>query len=283
MKLRHLMPLLLLAACQPVVTAPQPTSPGTSNQVITLPQIQTFSAELSGASEIPAVTSDARGYGVFQLNNARDTLTVRVFVSGLSGVPTGAHLHQGATGANGEVVKDLVVAGNVLTASWKKSDATQPLTDALLERLSKGELYANVHTAANPNGEIRGQLASSRASLFPIYLSGAEEVPAVTTTATGVAWASLNADGSALTLTGSVHGLSGPITGSHIHRGAKGSNGNVLKDVVVNGSRLSLTWTRTDSSNALTPGVLDLLAKGELYLNVHTAAHANGEIRGQIQ
>ncbi|MEZ0372640.1 MAG: CHRD domain-containing protein, partial [Candidatus Sericytochromatia bacterium] len=148
--------LILLGACQANPgTGPRPTGPGTSNQVITL-QADTLTAELSGASETPAVASQAHGYGIFQLNQAKDTLIARVYVAGLSGPITGAHLHLGLAGKSGEVVEPLAVTGNVLTGTWKRSDAEQPLSEARVKSLLNGELYVNVHTEKFPGGEIRG-------------------------------------------------------------------------------------------------------------------------------
>lgn len=278
-----LLGLLLLAACQlPPSVSPNTTLPGTSNQVITL-QSSVFVVELAAASETPAVSSNAGGYGVFMLNQAKDTLTAKIYVAGLSGPSTGAHLHLGQAGKSGEVIKPLTVTGNVITGTWKKTDAEQPLTDDRISSLLKGELYINVHTEKNPAGEIRGQLASSNDTVFPIFLSGADQVPPLTGKAMGVAWLQLKADQSELILKGMTFDLSGPATAAHLHKGAKGVSGDPLKEVAISNSSLSLNWKKTDKVAALTPGVLDLLLKGELYLNVHTAANPNGEIRGQVE
>ena len=70
-----------------------------------------------------------------------------------------AHFHNAPIGANGGVVRDLGAdfSGNTASGIWTSMDA-QPLTDALLKELLSGNLYVNVHTAANPGGEIRGQV-----------------------------------------------------------------------------------------------------------------------------
>lgn len=278
-----LLGLLTLTACQVTgALAPNPTAPGTSDQVVTLPP-SVFAADISGAQETPAVTADGHGYGVFLLNPAKDTLTVRAYVAGLSGSATAAHLHAGAAGQSGEAVKTLTVAGDVITGTWKKSDAQEPLTDVLVARLLKGEIYLNVHTPNHADGELRGQLTATTDSIYPIYLSGAEEVPPVSGTASGVAWVRVSADGSQLQLQGQLFGLSGPATAAHLHKAAKGSNGEVLKDVSVNGTNLSLSWQKSDASAPLTAGIRELLQQGQLYLNAHTAAHPDGEVRGQLQ
>lgn len=279
-----LLGLLWLSACQlPPSASPNTTSPGTSNQVITLPASM-FVAELAGNNETPAVSSPASGYGVFLLNPAKDTLTIKVTVAGLTGPITGSHLHLGQSGKSGEVIKNLTVNGNLITGAWKKTDTDQPLTEERLKSLANGEIYVNVHTEKNPSGELRGQLSLSKDTVYPVLLSGAGEVPPATGKATGVAWIRVSADRSELTLKGNVFDLSGAATAAHLHKGDKTTaKGEVLKDVPVSGSGLSLSWKKADASAPLTPGILDLLLKGQIYLNVHTAASPEGEIRGQIE
>lgn len=277
--------LLSLGACQqPPQLTPNVSSPGTSNQVVTIPQRPSyFGAELTGSAEVPAVDTQARGFASVALNPAQDTLTLRVVAKGLSGPIQGAHVHQGASGQDGEVVKNLQVEGNLVTATWKLDDAEQPLTPALLTALRQGQLYLNLHTEAHTDGEIRGQLALSEDSLYAVPLNGAQAVPPVEGQAQGIAWVRLNANRAQLSVQGEFEGLSGAATGAHLHAGALGQNGAVLKDLQVADSRFSLTWGRTDPTTPLTDAVVSQLEAGTLYLKVQTAAHADGEIRGQIR
>lgn len=108
---------------------------------------------------------------------------------------------------------------------------------------------------------------------FTATLSGANEVPPVTTSATGTVTATL--DGTALSLSGSFSGLSGNPTAAHIHSGDAGSNGPVIVALNVDGGTLGLTHT-------LTAEQVTALTEGRVYVNVHTAANAGGEIRGQL-
>ena len=112
-----------------------------------------FKADLSGASEVPPVTTAGTGAATATLDTASKTLTWTVDYSGLSGPATAAHLHgPAAPGANAGVLVPL--NGNLATPI--KGSAT--LTDAQISDLEAGECYVNVHTAANKPGEIRGQL-----------------------------------------------------------------------------------------------------------------------------
>lgn len=241
-----------------------------------------FNGKLTGDQETPAVNTDASGVVRLKLNATTNEAEVDGYVSGLSGPIRGAHVHQGAAGVAGAVVKDLTVSGNNLHGVWKMSDSGQPLTKGLLSELLLGNLYVNVHTDAHPGGEIRAQLSSTSGKVFVVGLSGSEEVPSVNTSAQGAAWLQLAPDAKSLTVMGSVNHLSGPIIGAHIHNGPKGFAGPVVKDLVVNGDSFSATWTNTDQAQPLTAEWVAKLLSGELYINVHTNANPNGEIRAQI-
>lgn len=115
-------------------------------------------------------------------------------------------------------------------------------------------------------------------------MSGAQEFPAVTTTATGSFDASYNRDSKVLTITVRWQGLSGNATLAHIHGpAAKGANAGVLQNFT---PILSLTPAGSFSTSFTLNGTNqkeeDLLG-GKWYVNIHTAAHPGGEIRGQIE
>ncbi len=112
-----------------------------------------FAATMNGASEVPAKTTEGKGTATGSLDTATKVLTYSVEYSGLSGPATAGHFHGPAeSGANAGVVVPFPAP-----ASPVKGTAT--LTDAQMADLMAGRWYANVHTAANPGGEIRGQLA----------------------------------------------------------------------------------------------------------------------------
>ena len=112
-----------------------------------------FNADLSGASEVPPVTTAGKGAATAALDPATKTLTWTVSYSGLSGPATAAHIHgPAAPGANAGVL--VPFTGDL--ASPIKGSTT--LTDAQITDLEAEKWYVNVHTAANKAGEIRGQL-----------------------------------------------------------------------------------------------------------------------------
>ena len=115
---------------------------------------ETFHARLSTADEVPPKATPGAGTATATLDPASGKLDYEVTFSGLTGPATMAHIHgPAAPGANAGVVVPLG-AGPV--ASPTKGSAT--LTPAQVADLEAGKYYVNVHTAANPGGEVRGQL-----------------------------------------------------------------------------------------------------------------------------
>ncbi|MDL2339090.1 MAG: CHRD domain-containing protein [Pseudomonadota bacterium] len=113
-----------------------------------------LTARLVGSSEVPAVISDATGMVEASLASDSNVLTWKVTYSGLSGPATGAHFHGPATaGQNAGVV--VPISGSL--ASPITGSAT--LTAGQAADLTAGKWYVNLHTTANPNGEVRGQVS----------------------------------------------------------------------------------------------------------------------------
>ena len=111
-----------------------------------------FSATLSGAAEVPVNVSPATGSLEAMLDKGTNELTWKVTFNGLSGPATMAHFHGPAMpGANAGVA--LPFASAVSPVEGKATLTAEQVAD-----LMAGKWYANVHTAAHPGGEIRGQL-----------------------------------------------------------------------------------------------------------------------------
>lgn len=117
------------------------------------PVSASLKAQLTGASEVPPVMTAAAGRVDATLALASNVLTWRITYSGLSGPVTGAHFHGPATSAMNAAV---VVPINAPLESPITGSAT--LTAAQAAELTAGKWYVNLHTAANPGGEIRGQV-----------------------------------------------------------------------------------------------------------------------------
>ena len=128
-----------------------------------------FTATMLGGNEVPPVNTNASGYGSFRTAANNTLLKYRVNMTGLSNV-TGAQIHQGIAGQNGDTIVDLwndskkntgklatVIRGNITD-----TDLTGPMKgkilDAFLAVLRAGNTYVNINTSSHPEGEIRGQI-----------------------------------------------------------------------------------------------------------------------------
>jgi CHRD domain-containing protein len=105
---------------------------------------------LSGAEEVPPVSTAARGSGSFTIGDD-GAVSGSVTTSGVQG--TMAHIHMAAKGQNGGVIVPLTKSGDTYSAP-----AGAKLNEAQMAAFKAGNLYVNVHSAANKGGEVRGQL-----------------------------------------------------------------------------------------------------------------------------
>jgi hypothetical protein len=238
------------------------------------PGILFISGPLSVAQEVPAKTTQARGMVAVTIDRATRALELHANTSGVDDA-TAAHIHTAYAGANGPVTIGLTKDPADPT-HWSGTGVT--LTEEQFDAIEHGETYVNVHTPANPGGEIRGQLVSDLVQVEFDTLTGDQEVPAVATTATGTAATTVDFDERTVSIHVHTDGVD-DATAAHIHHAPAGTNGPVLvpmsKDAADAGH-----WSAIDQP--ITPtDIADFLA-GNWYANVHTPDHAGGEIRAQI-
>jgi CHRD domain len=108
--------------------------------------------KLSGANEVPPVTTTASGSGTITV--AGDgSVSGSVKTTGI--VATAAHIHVGAAGKNGPVIVPLAKGAD---GEWSVPPGAK-LSAEQMTSYKAGELYVNVHSEANKGGEIRAQLA----------------------------------------------------------------------------------------------------------------------------
>jgi len=117
------------------------------------PQITAFAAHLNGSQEVPLVKTSATGEATLTLNTD-NSVACNVTTKDLSGA-VAAHIHPGAAGVEGTILIPLNGGPTVWTCP-----AGAVLTTAQVTALRAGQMYFNVHTSANPDGEIRGQIVA---------------------------------------------------------------------------------------------------------------------------
>lgn len=113
-----------------------------------------WTAALSSGQEVPKqVVTDTAAHGLFKGTLSGGHLKWKLTFAKLTGTATAAHIHMGAKGKSGPIVVPL--CGPCKSGMT----GTAMITAAEMAAFKKHLLYVNVHTAKNPNGEIRGQLA----------------------------------------------------------------------------------------------------------------------------
>jgi len=110
-------------------------------------------ATLDGKAEVPPNTSAATGTADIDYDAATKKLSWKVTYSGLYGPATAGHFHGPA-----EAGKNAGVAVPITGIAASPVEGSATLTDAQAADLVAGKYYVNIHTAANPGGEIRGQV-----------------------------------------------------------------------------------------------------------------------------
>ncbi|MEX1082700.1 MAG: CHRD domain-containing protein [Xanthobacteraceae bacterium] len=110
-------------------------------------------ADLKGSAEVPPVQTKGSGNAEVTYDTATKKLSWTVNYSGLGGPATAAHFHGPA-----EAGKNAGVAVPIPNQGTSPVKGSATLTDAQAADLLAGRYYVNFHTAANPGGEIRGQV-----------------------------------------------------------------------------------------------------------------------------
>ncbi|MBX2878956.1 MAG: CHRD domain-containing protein [Granulosicoccus sp.] len=238
--------------------------------------IAVMQVALDGSSEVPPVSSAGSGTAYLTVNETTGAAVINVITTGLT-TPTAAHLHGGFAGSNGGVLQELeqdaAEVGNFSTAAGTVLSAEN------LTSLLNGGTYINVHTAETPSGELRGQVLPSGITLLNAALSGDQEVPPVTTLASGNGVVTLNENDS--TLTAFVNVADAPTANAgHIHEGTVGNNGGVVIILMQNTDDAGIF---SASAEAVTAEQIETLKTGGMYFNIHTPENPGGEIRGQIE
>lgn len=246
-------------------------------------QIVELRATIDGGQETPANMSLGTGWAIMLYDVATNTFDLTVTVNNLSNTVTASHIHQGAIGVAGGIVTNLgseavyTRSGNTVTATFM--GITHGGTP--LNLLQNGD-YVNLHSAAFPGGEVRGQLIAQPKRLVAV-LNGAQEGSTNTSTAYGAAMITYDPGTNKISTRINVYNFTNTFSNSHYHEGAVGVSGPV-----VHGLGGASVYTKTGTSYAASfnsqtyLGDPIKLLTGGAYLNAHSNVYPGGEIRGQV-
>lgn len=239
-----------------------------------------FDAFLNGQQEVPVITTPALGVASIKLNATYDTLWYDVVSNGLSGTITNAHFHLGAPGVSGGV--EISIIGGLLGNRITGKIVGASLTNDFVKKLLRGDLYINLHTTLNANGEIRGQVYRVARQGYTINLDGAQETPPVTTNAKGTGIVSIDRDSDNAHFMLVADGL--VPTAGHFHKQIAGQSGPDIFNLLpyYTGGGAFGYWKSSNATTPFTAAIANAFNKDSIYANVHTTLNANGEIRGQV-
>jgi hypothetical protein len=117
--------------------------------------------------------------------------------------------------------------------------------------------------------------AVALAETMDVKLSGAQEVPPVQGSSSGSGTVTINDDGS---VSASISASGFTPTAAHIHEGKAGTNGKVIVPFTKEGDKFV-----APAGAKLTPDQMKAFKEGDLYVNMHSAAHPGGEVRAQLK
>ena len=132
-----------------------------SNTNTTTPDvIYQINATMSGANEVPANTTGGTGTVTGTYDATTNVLTYNTTWTGLTGTATAGHFHSPALpGTNANPLVYFLLQNNGTAGS---ASGSAKLSDTQETDLLAGKFYANIHTAANGGGEIRGQVSATK-------------------------------------------------------------------------------------------------------------------------
>ena len=233
-----------------------------------------FSVTLAGAQIFPAPSSSASGTANLTVKLGSGATGGKVTLSGVTA--TAVTINEAFAGTTGASLITLAV--NASTAGEWDVPASALLTADQVTALLQGKLYVIATSAANPAGEIRGQITPDNVKVVFSALAGSQEVPPVTITASGVAAVTVDAAANTLTVHVNSTGVD-DATAAEVDSGAAGASGAKLvaltKDSVNMGH-----WSMELATIAASD--LGNFNANKLYVNVKTPADPNGALRGQI-
>jgi plastocyanin len=207
----------------------------------------------------------ATGFGVYVLS--ADLSQLSIYIEHDIASPTNGHVHYGVPGVEGPVAFPFSSFTSPIVETWN-------LDPDDVDSLLNNGLYVNIHTAAFPSGEIRGQLDKKSIQLnFAMDESQENLCAGNGSVATGGGTVTLKPFGKQINVT-AYHNVA-MTSDAHIHSAPVCVNGGIVFPFPSFTSPMADTWYLPSS------GVIDFFQQ-ELYLNIHSMVFPSGEIRGQF-
>ena len=113
-----------------------------------------YHADLTGAAQVPPVDTAATGSAEVTVDSDAMTVSWTITHEGLSGDPVAAHFHGPASAEE--------TAPPVIDISASLAEGSAEITPEQMQMIQDGMTYINIHTEANPDGEIRGQVLAAQ-------------------------------------------------------------------------------------------------------------------------
>lgn len=229
--------------------------------------------------QVPALNGRSEnGYATIHLA-ADNSLEFLLYVDNLAvnDTLTDAHIHFGDPVSNGPVVIDLKPA---FKARYTATGTVYNLRPGQIDTLRNKPVYVNIHSKKAGSGLVRGQMDKQISLAADVILRGSNEVPFVSTTASGLCILRLTDDKvlySKLTVDNLETGDA--LTAAHIHYGAGGVNGGMALLLCNSAADFGMVKTSVSLPDTLVQSLL----RSSLYVNAHSVNHPAGIVRGQIR
>lgn len=238
-----------------------------------------------GAQMVPPVQTNGKAIGIYRYNLAMDSFFYDIVMDNIATSIDYMHLHVGYAG---QAYTGLQVDFTPAIAGNRARGAIKGLPSISSTRLLTGNLTLITHSAAHPQGEIRGHVERFAHEGYTIQLNGGQQVPAVGSNGYGAGFVFINAAQDRAYYNWLAGDLNGLPTGAQFQNAAAGQNGAAIHDmsrfmqVSGNNAWASGVWKSTDAVpfTILNTGQFD---QNKVCLNLFSATNPEGELRGQVR
>ena len=232
-----------------------------------------FVCTLTPDEVVPPASSAAQGLVTIMFAEDQKRMLIHGLFKDLSDSVISVKLYVGNPDENGTVLLDFTsfVHGNRLTGN---ADVPKDF----YELANLFQIYIQVDTKSNPNGEIRGLFYLFSEYMFSVVATGDQVVPKVNSGGVGIGTVRISLPLSSLEYEISAFSLSGRVKSASIHIGSETENGPLLVELGAD----DVLKGKTDSVE-LVQQIFDAAFLDQAYIIIVTANNPNGEIRGKLK